>query len=129
MSARRAVGYTLLVLLVLALIVAGGYLLYRLGFEQGRASAIGPRMHRIEPFGQERYSPWRRPGLRGGFIPRTRTAGFVFQLLGFGLGGLGILTLAISVLIVLLVRRHPNSDPSLQDQEVKTSPEGDSSNH
>jgi hypothetical protein len=113
MSARKAIGYSLLVLLVLALIVGGGYLLYRLGYEQGaQASAMGPMMHRFESIRPERIAPWHRPGIRGGFIPRAYPGAFQVPLLGIGLAALGVVALAVTVALLLPGKGQHPSIPS-----------------
>ena len=115
MSGRKAFFTVLITLLVIAILVAAGVMLYRMGFSRGLAMAealppTGPFMH---PYGYgmpgfDGACPraWRNPGgmLYGGHMP--------FGMYGFGGWLVGLLLLAGFVALVVaginaLTRKHP----------------------
>lgn len=108
MSARRTIGYVVLVVLVLGLLATGAYAIYRLGYAQGaQASSFGPMMERFESMRPDRIAPWQRPGQRGGFIPAPFHRANYIPWFGVGVGALGIVALAVTAAVLLIGGRRP----------------------
>jgi hypothetical protein len=105
MSSKRTVGYVLLFIIVVAVLVGGGYALYRLGYLQGlQASDQIPFRGRFDQDFHHRFQPgfmtWRG---RIGFSPLQFFPG-LFSTLGF----LALIALAIIGFVGLIQRRQVN---------------------
>jgi hypothetical protein len=108
MKKNRTLLIVIVTIVAVALLAAGGYALFRLGYARGLATSVGelaeswPR----HSFG-ERFSPWTHHGRLPRFGGGHNLWGFtlVRGLVGFLLGG-GVLALAVYG-FVSLVRRNP----------------------
>ena len=103
MSTKRTVGYVLLFIIVAAVLVGGGYALFRLGYSQGlQASDQFPFTGRFDPDLRHRFHPgampWRGPI---GFSPFLTIPG-LFSILGV----LALIALAITGFVGLIQRRQ-----------------------
>jgi len=132
MSGRKAFFTVLITLLVIAILVAAGVMLYRMGVARGLAMAealpqAGPFMH---PYGYgmpgfDGACPraWRNPGgmpFGGGHMP--------FGMYGFGGWLVGLLVLAGFVALVVagvnaLTRKHPAEVQAVAPPPAPPAPE------
>jgi hypothetical protein len=106
MSSKRTLGYVLLFIIVAAVLVGGGYALYRLGYSQGlRASDQFPFAGRFDPDFRHGFHPgfttWRG---QIGFSPFHTIPG-LFSILGV----LALFALAVSGFIGLIQRRQDDN--------------------